>query len=259
MKEQTLKSWEDFEKELLLINNRTKNLQQENKPSHMEYPLFRGHKNSNLPLKTTLDRIKMGMSLSDYRHILRIVNKSVATCTSRKWDLDAEEPKIHLGGFDLPVSTYEFMAYLRHNEFPSPLLDWTRSPYIAAYFAFGDIYSKAEQVSIFVYRGNIMFGGTPSIRVLGPSIATHRNHYLQQSEYTICVKKQEEETYFANHEDVKDDKEGENVLIQYNIPASERPKFLRKLDSMNVTAYSLFNSEPSLMETLAVREIILKQ
>jgi hypothetical protein len=38
---------------------------------------------------------------------------------------------------------------------------------------------------------------------------------------------------------------------------SERQKVLKILDEVNVNAYSLFGSEESLMETLAVRELFL--
>jgi len=89
-------------------------------------------------------------------------------------------------------------------------------------------------------------------------MATHRNHYLQQSEYTICIGREKKggEKYFANHEDVEDG-DGD-ILIKYDIPVSEQKKVLSELDSMNITAYSLFGSEPSLMDTLAVRELILE-
>lgn len=256
MKEETLKSWEGFEQALLRIISE-KREQKEKTEGHVDHPLFRGQSDSGWPLESTLDRLQKGMSVSDYYNkIIRVVHKHVATCTGRKWDLDTKVP---LGEFDLPA--YEFMAYLRHNGFPSPLLDWTRSPYIAAYFAFSDIYLTSkdkEYVSIFVCPEHFWCGEEPHIRSLGPTIATHRNHYLQQSEYTICVKKQGEEIYFANHEDVKDE-EGQDVLIKYNIPVSEKQKVFEKLDSMNITAYSLFNSEPSLMETLALREVFLRQ
>jgi hypothetical protein len=180
------------------------------------------------------------------------------------------------------------MTYLRHNGFPSPLTDWTRSPYIAAFFAFRDIYSEANHkkkdlfsaecpvlrditkyVSIFVYRefcghGKGWVGSEPHIQSIGPTIATDPKHYLQQSEYLFCVKKSlwgkknNDNWIFANFEDVKEKNE-QDILIKYDLPISEREKVLRKLDVMNITAYSLFNSESSLMETLALREMFLRK
>jgi hypothetical protein len=277
MEERVIKSWEAFEEELVKINEDTKVLQQKGL-SRMDYPLFRGHSDSEWNLESTLDRIQRGMSLSDYRRIVKIVHENVATCTGRSWDIEADTPTIFLGGFNLPLPTIEFMAYLRHNGFPSPLLDWTRSPYIAAFFAFRDIYPKKkdvfaaecpvftdirDHVSIFVFRE---FAGLskewddqePHIHSLGPTITTHRNHYLQQSEYLLCVgKKRNGEWVFADYQDVTP-REDQDVLVKYNIPISEQQKVLKKLDTMNITAYSLFDSETSLMETLALREIVLK-
>ena len=253
MQEKILQSWEEFESKLVAINERTKVLQQKGQLSRMEYPLYRGVSDSEYHLESTLDRMKREMGLSDYLEIIEIIHKHVVTCTGKEWNL---KTKVKLGRFDLPA--YEFMAYLRHNGFPSPLIDWTKSPYVAAFFAFRDIFFEAKQkeyVSIFVYRGDIMYG---DIFLLGPTIATHQTHYLQQSEYTICVKEENGNLHFANHEDVKEDVEEPDVLIKYIIPVSEQQKVLKKLDSMNITAYSLFNSATSLMETLALREIILK-
>ena len=247
-----LDTWEKFEEKIIEINGQFLEKRKQGLRSNMEYPLYRGVKDSEYHLETTLDRISGGIKVSKYHTILKIVNKHVSTCTGKKFELDTKVP---LGDFELQA--YEFMAYLRHNGFPSPLLDWTKSPYVATFFAFGDIYSKKEHVAIFVHTGKASWGQNPSIRRLGPTIATDRKHYLQQSEYSICVKGQGEERCFANHEDVKDD-DGEDILTKYKIPASERQKVLRKLDSMNITAYSLFGSEQSLMETLALREVYLK-
>lgn len=273
MKEQTLKSWEEFEGELVRINAETISLRKKTQ-RHVDYPLFRGHSDSEWSLESTLDRIKKGMAISDYYRIIENVHKDITTCTRKRWNIDTEA--IILGGFRLRA--FEFMAYLRHNGFPSPLLDWTRSPYIAAYFAFSDIYSKAKHkkndsfmaecpvfrdifsyVSIFIYRelageGKFSWGDEPHICTLGPTIATDYKHFLQQSEYLFCVKEESiKKPVFANFEDVPP-RENQDVLVKYNIPISEQQKVLKKLDSMNITAYSLFGSEPSLMETLALRE-----
>ena len=47
-------------------------------------------------------------------------------------------------------------------------------------------------------------------------------------------------------------------LVKFNLPSTERVKVLKFLDAFNLNAYSLFGSEESLMETIAVREFYLK-
>src|SRR3972149_3047061 len=135
METKTLKSWEEFEDELVKINAATIALHEKTQ-RHVDYPLFRGHSNSEWHLESTLDRIERGMSVSDYDIIIKIIHKHVETCTGKKWDVDTE-----LTIFGFKLRALEFLVYLRHNGFPSPLLDWTKSPYIAAYFAFRDVFS----------------------------------------------------------------------------------------------------------------------
>jgi hypothetical protein len=275
MKEETLESWEQFEEVSARMIADTKRLQKE-RTAPVDYPLFRGVHDSKYPLRSSLERVReaMGlypyMSLAEYYHAIKTVRKHIETVTGKKWDLDTEvlpevPPRSHSD-----ILAYEFMAYLRHNGFPSPLLDWTQSPYVAAFFAFRDIYHKPVDdkcVSIFALRedcgnGKAWILQRPNLCTIGHSIATFRTHYLQQSEYSICVQEEEDRLlHFGNHEDVKneEDEYEQDVLIRYNIPMSEREKVLRKLDLMNITAYSLFHSEPSLMDTLAIRELVLER
>lgn len=260
MQEETLTSWEEFEGKLVGIHQETKKLR-ETTQLHVSSPLFRGVGDSGYHLESTLERIQKTSRLDDYDKTIKIVRKHVEACTGRKWEL-GEKTFFEKG---LELDDCEFMVYLRHNGFPSPLIDWTRSPYVAAFFAFRDIFPEPKQggdASIFVYReycgaGKEWCGQEPRIHTIGPTIASDRKHYLQQCEYSFCIKPNEEhEWVFANHEDVPL-REGQNSILKYNIPRSEQQKVLEKLDWMNITAYSLFMSEPSLMETLALREIIL--
>ena len=69
--------------------------------------------------------------------------------------------------WDFPGGGY--LAYLRHHGFPSPLLDWTKSPYIAAYFAMVNAPQKeVKKVSVFAYLESPTGGKT--VEPTGPVI-----------------------------------------------------------------------------------------
>jgi hypothetical protein len=53
------------------------------------------------------------------------------------------------------------------------------------------------------------------------------------------------------------DEHGQDFLTKFLIPATERPKVLKSLQKYNLTAFSLFGSEESLMEALAIQEFDL--
>jgi hypothetical protein len=188
------------------------------------------------------------------------VKPAVESFTRRSWNLssnyqvDDSKPRAPLG--------YDFMTYLRHLGFPSPLLDWTRSPYVAAFFAFRSNESGQDgNVAIYSYMEYAKGAKTvrdpdPWILGLGRHVPTHQRHYTQQSEYTICKKREDGHYVYWNHEAVFGKNiAGQDVLTKYVIPRRERTKVLGKLDRMNINSYSLFGDEESLMDTLAYQVI----
>ncbi len=186
------------------------------------------------------------------------ISSHIESITGVRWEIPMfKESDVEI----FPHETYPFMAYLRHHRFPSPLLDWTHSPYIAAFFAFNDFKSQKD-AAIFVYIehfGTKGFWETEGrISTFSSNIKTHKRHYVQQSKYTICTKKEDDKNYFLNHEQVfSKNSTHQDFLIKYTIPASERQSVLRKLDLMNINSYSLFQNEEGLMDTLALREFII--
>jgi hypothetical protein len=227
----------------------------------VSHPLFRGQADQSWSLVTTLERFSAKpWSVKSYHRLLLSVAPAVFSLTSREWDLDRDS--VVDEGRHGPPPAYEFTIYLRHHGFPSPLLDWSRSPYVAAFFAFARRPpANCEAVAIFAFREHIGYGKSwsgdgPRIVGLGPYTVAHERHYSQQCEYTICKKRLDESYLYCHHEEaLRDRVVPQDVLTKYIIPVTERNRFLRKLESMNIHAYSLFRDESSLMQTLAYLEI----
>ena len=262
MKEIPLATFEKFEGEAkLLLEGREQKRKEQG--GYFSPLLFRGQRKASYKLKTTLERYSSRRySPQEYHEVMRAIRYAVESWTEKRWDI-ADQYKRDDRVPGAPQG-YEFMTYLRHHDFPSPLLDWTRSFYVAAFFAFRS--SKDEEPNVAIYSlieyygtGKTLAYDEGCICGCGPNVRTHKRHFIQQCEYTYCTKllplPDDKYVYCSHEEAFKKNDDEQDVLTKFIIPRTERPKVLEKLHMMNITAHSLFGSEESLLETLAYQEI----
>jgi len=270
MKEKKLLCWEEFEREIGGLFRGYEERCRKLPSLRYSPPLFRGQGKVCWSLKTTLERYaEHPFTMREYWKLIRGIKSHVESVTERRWEL-AEypegEPEPHA-----PPFGYEFMVYLRHHGFPSPLLDWSASPYVAAFFAFRSVPTQERPAdldgegAIYCYQeywegAKIWDSNEPHIIGLGPTITTTSRHFRQQSWYTICRAFRDGHYAYANHEEVfhKGGPVPQDVLTKYRIPFSQWQQVRERLSMMNINAYTLFGNEEGLMEALAYKAIIAK-
>lgn len=198
--------------------------------------VFRGVADSSWGLETTLDRfapIQPEVRIEQSERLVEIFSEQcLGLSRPRKISSSKNE------------TDDEFDLIARHHGLPSPILDWTKSPFIAAYFAFADAAHKArpgpERVGIY------MFNKTKGLEVADDEGSQERNQaVLEISDHRLLV---------ANHRAIEQQSIFYKVLnttkplkdvlspwlYLYTIPASHRGFALAKLDGMNINHRALF-------------------
>lgn len=266
----SLQSFSEFESWVEELRSRQLNEQETSQINYCSDLLFRGHSDEKWRLQTTLERYSSDTrSLSEYLYKAHRVKLDVELHTGKKWGPILKDGLIIKNdNFRAPLPSIEYLVYLRHHGFPSPLLDWTRSPYIAALFAYSGIGDDTKgNIAIFVYQEYAgspkrSSSGDPFIQTIGPYIDTHKRHSIQQAEYTLCYVQSSKSTtqeYFIHPHDECPNLGNQDRLYKITLPKSEKLKILSKLNQFNLNLYSIYGSEESLMSTLALSEFHLNK
>jgi hypothetical protein len=204
-----------------------------------EAMLFRGHGSNKFPLKTTLHRSGR--------------NRLERYCSQELLDFHNHAEMVLGINFNLDDGKdyATLLGLAQHHGVPTPLLDWTASPYIAAFFAFSSALEEktagldSDFIRVFALKRNFIEKfSSPSVTIsyYGPyicplSVSPRYNPrlYAQQGQFLV--------TNVADIEGWIDFLEGhdnQEYLIAIDVPRACASDALEDLNFMGLTAATLF-------------------
>lgn len=235
-------------------------------------PVFRGQSNATWALDSTLQRVRgRGTYIKEYYDMILSKKPMIQSLSGRIWDDFVGNPTEEFWEAmrnDRHPPLYDYMVYLRHCGFPSPLLDWSVSPYVALFFACiatpeidGAFYALFKSKKPDIIDGADFEYWT--VKLLDAEVQSHDRHFRQMAKYSIS---------FATRPSIP----GEKVYVQYEdgiftlapspieiyslqIAKELKPEILNRLDDFGVNSYTLFGGEDNLVKSIADRIFLQSQ
>jgi len=181
--------------------------------------IFRGHANAGWRLLTTLDRLHQ---FADDEVRKKFTERLVEEFRRELMHVDSA------GTEELKGVAMELFA--RHQALPSPLMDWTESPYIAAFFAFANCTDRDINQAAIWMLDRTKLDNAPKLEIIDDySLLRFNQRAIRQRGVFVRV------GTGASLEDLV----GE-ALTKILIPAHEFRAALDELDEMTINATYLF-------------------
>lgn len=231
--------------------------------------IFRGQSNADWEIRSSLDRSEIIKNYDDGEERMLFEFQRAS--------------KYYLKDNETPNTLIDWLALQQHYGTPTRLIDFTKSPYVAAYFAFEWENKDSDYVAIWIankigfYQRSLYYLSAKGFKNFDSKYYAYRDktfkeifdlsrtgeydcimpleshfmnerYYLQQSVFlspSNPYKTFNEQLNFLNESLT-------NSLIKIEIPKTERKKALRDLEKMNITRASLFPSLDGFAKSLHI-------
>lgn len=171
----------------------------------------------------------------------------------------------HFFDLNVPEQNGAFFNLLQHHGYPTPLLDWSYSPYVAAFFAFRDRpigFKGKGPVRIYLFNNREWQKRYRQIQNLDPAfphlsvmefISIDNPRLVPQQAVTTVTNIHDIEAYLLE----KEEETGVRFLDAIDIPAKAREEAMTELRFMGITAGSMFPSIDGVCEELRERNFAM--
>lgn len=194
--------------------------------------LFRGQGDANWELSSSFDRAYSEVEVDKRNQIEKLLIDNF------KKECEADENYRTILSDD--IST---IALAQHFGVPTRLLDWTESPYIAAFFAFqGHFYSTVFQESIgtsvaiwILYKDSYIWSESTGVQLISPESWNNERLRTQYGWFTLS------KTPFPNLEEYANHFEDADIALRKIVlPADLAGEAIPDLDLMGINHGTLF-------------------
>ncbi len=167
----------------------------------------------------------------------------------------------HVFNLSNPDENGAFFNLIQHHGYPTPLLDWTYSPYVAAFFAFKGIDKKTQQkepVRIYVFNHSLWRNDWLQLNMLNTaklhlslleSLAIENDRAIPQQSVSTVTNIDDVETYIIESGKKRD----KTYLEAIDINIDDRNLAMEELSYMGITSASMFPGLDGICDELRER------